>query len=449
MPITVPSRTDKVNHDEISTTCLAREDMGCFLRWCWAALRWDIVPDDAGIEWLRVPDEYRDRLGGCEAIPVAGGDAAGAAASELPQPASWQDVLRMLGSVDQVAHATPTHQPGSVHELTPRLFDAYSVDGGRVMLGGCSLEVQPLLRSTGLVVCDDNSQPLQLVHRFSTVEGQPVDPRLVSSLHLDQLSPLSRPAGVPSVDLATWLATGRRQLAETHLEKAVEPLLVTVVWCKFLRCKLTFEIGETRADLPFSSWAQWLADGEISPPPFRCPHTGRESFHVVLDDDGVMTVAEAIAECEHTGRRVVETSLAVCDLTGQRVLRSLLVPCPVTGQQLMADHRIACTMCAQQVSPKAISGGKCLACQSLRAAGGNDPRLGSVLERYPKLRQWSSWRMSETEKAWILRASSVFRRLLVVVDRHSLDPLHLAERSLLSSRWSPVPADRWDQHLTP
>ncbi len=442
--------------DALSTTG-SSEEIDAFLTWCGTALGWEVVPDERDVPWLLIPAALQEEVDGIEKISADPATAVVAEASadpttvavQTPSRPTWIEVLCKVVATDQAAHAAPASQPTSVHELTPRLFEAYTVDGGHVMLGGCSLEDYPLLRSTGLIGIDQDRQMLQLVHHFTTVDGQPIEPQLLASLHVDQLTPLRRPPRFPPPELPSWVAIGRRQLAQATDDLSAEPLLVTVVWCKYLRCKLTFEIGSVQADLPFSSWGQWLMGGEVKPPPFVCPHTGRESFHVVLDDDGVITVAEAIAECQHTGRRVVETSLATCDWTGQRVLRTLLAPCPVTGQLVMADHRITCATCGQQVSPKASSKGHCQACRSLHAVRGNDPRLGRVLERYPKLTQWSTWRISETNTAWILRASSVFRRLLVVVDRQSLDALHLAESTLLSHHWSPVPADRWDQHFTP
>jgi hypothetical protein len=441
--------------DALSTT-RATVEIDPFLTWCGTALGWEVIPDDRDVPWLLVPPALQEKVDGIEKISADPANAVvakepadpTAVAVETPSKPTWTEVLRRVAATGQAAHAAPASQPNSVHELTPRLFEAYTVDGGHVMLGGCSLEDYPLIRATALVDIDQDGQMLQLVHHFTTVDGQPLEPGLLASLHVDRLTPLRRPPRLPPPELPSWIATGRRQLVQATDDASAEPLLVTVVWCKYLRCKLTFEIGGVQADLPFSSWAQWLIDGDVKPPPFVCPRTGRESFHVVLDDDGVITVAEAIAECERTGRRVVETSLATCDWTGKRVLRTLLAPCPVTGQLVLADHRITCAMCAQQVSPKASRGGHCQACRSLHAVRGNDPRLRQVLKRYPKLTQWSTWRISETDTAWILRASSVFRRLLVVVDRQSLDALHLAESTLFSRVWSPVPADQWDKHLT-
>jgi hypothetical protein len=48
---------------------------------------------------------------------------------------------------------------------------------------------------------------------------------------------------------------------------------------------------------------------------------------------------------------------------------------------------------------------------------------------------------------YILRGSSFFRQLLVVVDRESLDPLRLAESTFLSRRWSPIAPELWHEYL--
>jgi hypothetical protein len=69
------------------------------------------------------------------------------------------------------------------------------------------------------------------------------------------------------------------------------------------------------------------------------------------------------------------------------------------------------------------------------------------LDRYPKLRQWSRWRLGETAAVHILRGSSFLRRLLIVVDRESLDTLRLAEGTVLSRRWSVIAPERWNEYL--
>jgi hypothetical protein len=136
-----------------------------------------------------------------------------------------------------------------------------------------------LIRSTGLVPGDEAQPTLQLVHHFTTIEGKPVEPELLlDSLHVDQLTPFRRPPRLPPPEMASWVSAGRQQLAEITEGQAIEPLLVTVVWCKYLRCKLTFEIGDAQAELPFSSWAQWLTDGGVSPPPFVCPTRAASRF---------------------------------------------------------------------------------------------------------------------------------------------------------------------------
>ncbi|MCL4206024.1 MAG: hypothetical protein KJ000_26365 [Pirellulaceae bacterium] len=428
-----------MNHRDATPTSQPIEEIDHFLTWCWAALGWEVASDESGVSWLRVPEPLRVDLGGCEAIPVSA-----TASANTP---SWMDILQVLGKLDRAAHAAPASQPTSVHQLTPRLFDAYTVEAGRVMLGGGTLEDLPLLRATGLVRSEESGEPLRLVHRFSTIEGQTVEPKLLASLHLDDLAPLRRPPRLPPGDLPTWLATARMHLPAAAPDERIEPLVVTIVWCKYFRCKLTFEIGDARAELPFSSWAQWLIDGDASPPPFRCRHTDRESFHVVRTDDGLITVPEATAICEQTGRRVLETSLATCELTGRRVLRDLLAACPISGQQVLASELVTCAMCGQPVSPKSMAGQQCHACRALRNVRRDDPRMAIVFGSHPKLEQWSRWRLSETATVYILRGSSFFRQLLVVVDRESLDPLRLAESTFLSRRWSPIAPELWHESL--
>ena len=83
----------------------------------------------------------------------------------------------------------------------------------------------------------------------------------------------------------------------------------------------------------------------------------------------------------------------------------------------------------------------------MRAVRRDDPWMALVFGEHPKLEQWSRWRLSETATVYILRGSSFFRHLLVVVDRESLDPLRLAESTFLSRRWSPNAPELWHEYL--
>jgi hypothetical protein len=65
-----------------------------------------------------------------------------------------------------------------------------------------------------------------------------------------------------------------------------------------------------------------------------------------------------------------------------------------------------------------------------------DPRMARVLDAYPKLDRWRNWKIAETRSVQVLVGMSALRRLLVVLDKQTLDILHVASSSRLSSRWT-------------
>jgi hypothetical protein len=240
---------------------------------------------------------------------------------------------------------------------------------------------------------------------------------------------------------------GREHAAGAESEADLHALLTTVIWCKYARGKLLFEVEDNRAELAFDGWAQLLVDGRVKPPPFCCPETRRASYRVTSTDDGRVTVAEAIGICDETQRRTLVTDLEACSATGRRVLPDLLATCPVTGQRVLQTAMIPCTMCQQSVGPQAIEDGRCEACRSLRPLQAGDTQLAALLEKYPALASRSAWRMSQTGPVSVFTSTSLLKRLLVVVDHESLDILRLAQGLRLSSGWTDLPSSEWKQVL--
>jgi hypothetical protein len=68
----------------------------------------------------------------------------------------------------------------------------------------------------------------------------------------------------------------------------------------------------------------------------------------------------------------------------------------------------------------------------------DDPRMARLLGEYPRLDRWPQWRMSETLTSYLAIGSGVWRRLLVVADKETLELRHLASGHRLSKRWSPL-----------
>jgi len=423
-----------------------------FFLWALATLNLPIKRSDDGTYWLGIPEEFRDQFAGSKGLrftfdrlPEAGAEDIERFSLSCPL-FDW--TIQQLQRTGDVVHAAPAGQPVSVRELTERLFSAYTVAGGNIRLGGCTLDDQPLIRFTYRIRPTGDETVCWLTHTYAATDGQPVDDDLLAALHVRDLTPYEgRPPRIPDADRLSWLAAGRQRKPVLSDDEQAELLVATVVWCKYFRCKLLFEVDDERAELPFDGWAQLLVDGKIEPPQYQCAETGRKSYHVATTDDGRVTVPEAIAVCEESGRRVLESDVETCDATGGRALPEFLQPCPVTAQRVVRSAMAKCSMCRQEVSPSCITNGRCQACRTMNPVSRDDPRMARVLGEYTKLDQWSRWQIAETDTSFILAATSLFRSLLLVLDKESLATTHLAEAFRFGRRWSEIPTDRWPEYL--
>ncbi len=423
-----------------------------FWLWVLETLRLPAQPCGENLFEFPVPADRRRDFAGREVVRFtvqAGNEARPAAAEVLAVGSPLGDwLLDRLRASGPLVPAVPKRQPVSVHELARHLFAPYRVTGGSVRLSGCSLEDHPLLRYTYVVRGQDGDPGARLIHTYASPQREPIEPALLASLGVDELAPCpARPPRVSEEELGDWLSYGEQPRSLPAEGGRADFVVATVIWCKRARGKLRFELGDSSVEKPFGVWAQQLVDGVVAPPPFRCPVTGRESYHVAATDDGRITVAESIARCEGSGRRVLDADLETCAVTGRRVLGEFLRTCTVTGERVLADQLVPCAQCGQEVSPYALSRGRCLACRSLQAVPRDDPRLARILGEYPKLDRWTRWRLAETAGVYVLTASSLFRRLLLVLDKESLQASHVAEGFRLGRDWPEVPPPQWEEFL--
>jgi hypothetical protein len=209
-----------------------------------------------------------------------------------------------------------------------------------------------------------------------------------------------------------------------------ELLAVTVVWVRHAEGRLQFDIGKLAASLPFSAWAKLL-----TPPPFFANGSGASTFHLGATDDGRIDAADEIAACEHSGRRVLRQELVECSVTGKQVLPDFTEACPVSGRPALRTEFVSCTVCKQHVSKAVMESGACGACRSLAKVTKDDPRLVWIFGEHPGLDRWKQWRLAETQGVYIAEATSLLRRLLVVVDKESLAVHRLAAANRLSPTW--------------
>ncbi|MHB8863380.1 MAG: hypothetical protein ACYC6N_13310 [Pirellulaceae bacterium] len=447
-----------IGHDKLGSALDASGRR--FVLWCLEALGLHARPDEAGIYCLEIPGQQAI-AGSASPHPHAGlagrrfvFDDANVVTREVPETVERLTFASPLGQwlCEQLrggawpVQAAASHQPTSVHELTAQLFAPYQVDEGRIYLAGCSLEDRPFLRLSFF-----NAQApaggAQVVHCFGTSDGQLLNERLIEDLTLDALTPLTGPTRRFDPDvLRQWTEVTSRQFETSRAEGEWLLLAATLVWCKYAEGKLTFTIGARSVDVAFAGWGRLLADRRIIPPPYTCPVSGRSSYWLGATEDGRITAAEGIATCEVSGRRVLVEELERCDETGQRVLPEFLLTCPVTGHRVLSALLKRCAMCQQQVSPRAIEEERCSACRGLTPITKEDPRMARVLDAHPKLDRWRNWKVAETASVQIFVGISTLRRLLIVVDKHTLDVLHVAGGARLSSRWTdatPVQRTEW------
>ncbi len=328
-------------------------DMQSFWLWVLETLQLPAQPCGEGLFEFSVPVGQREEFDGREVVrfalrtvPATKGTAAEFLAAGSPL---GDRLLNRLKASGPFVPAVPKHQPVSVHELAPHLFAPYRVTGGSVRLSGCSLEDHPLLRYTYIVQGQDGDSAARLIHTYASPHQEPIEPALLTSLRVDELAPCrARPPRLSDEQFGDWLSHGEQQAALLADRGRADFVVATVIWCKRASGKLLFELGDSSAEKPFDVWAQQLVDGVAAPPPFRCPVTGRESYHVIATDDGRISVAESIARCECSGRRVLDSDLETCAVTGRRVLGEFLRTCAVTGERVLADAVVTCAQCASK-----------------------------------------------------------------------------------------------------
>jgi hypothetical protein len=361
-------------------------------------------------------------------------------------------------SCPAVTAKMPRKPAPNVAELSARLFAAYTIDGGSICLAGCTLEPVPIVHVKGTShggahkAAADNLPAVNVVRLSSTLtpvasseattdiylssSGAMLDASTIAELGFDDLVKIDQPPKLKKEERERLVGLAGRygaRSADEHLE---------IIWCRYAAGKLRFTIGQEFVELPFSDWAVRLA-----PPPYACPHSGRETLHLAAIDDGRIVAAEEIAACEHSGRRVLRSELVKCSETGKRVWRELTETCPATGQLILRERMVECPICGTRISPLAIEKGRCRLCADLKSIGNDDSRMVRILGSYPGLARWRKWKIAATPESYVLEASGTWRRLLIVFEVQSLQPRRLFDRNRLPSSWRAVSRERWGGEL--
>ncbi len=414
-----------------------REGIADFVRWALTQLElsWEEVD---GCGKLPLPEADRAAFQGRLELKLAFESSPSDSSAEsldLDSPfVSWLvDRLRAAGPA---VHIRPCEQPTAVAEVASRLFDAYRVDGGLIHLGGCQLADVAFLRLS--FAANENGHAV-VRHVFVSHDGASVSEALATELGLLDVEPIHKfPPRIEVAALKTLIAAGRRIATKCGSSRdpsasIVEPLAIALVWVKHASGKLQFTVGETTVELPFAGWAELL-----DAPPYVGEHSGASGFHLAATDDGRIDVADQIASCQHSGRRVLNEELVTCSVTGKRVLAEFTDQCPVSGSPALVDQFSSCSICRQRVSKAVLEQQTCAACRQLSKTRKDDPRLVWIMGEHPGLQRWNRWQLAETEQVYVGQAESLLKRLLVVVDKHSLSVRHLATAGRFSPTWTMV-----------
>jgi hypothetical protein len=409
-----------------------REDPAQFVRWALAHLGIAMEQGERDAV-ITLPEEDRPAFAGQQRLrlPLNGAAAAGQESLDWDgRFGRW--LLERLHARGAALHARPRTQPMTVADVTASLFSAYQVDGGQLHLAGCQLTDHPFLRLS--FAGEEPGDPI--CHIYVAPDGSSVGDELVPQLGLDELEPILRlPPRLDDNALRSLIAAGRRIATKQSTSRdpgaaTVEPLAATIVWVRHAEGRLQFTIGKLTASLPFSSWARLL-----KPQPFVAKHSGASTFHLAATDDGRIDAAEQVAVCEESGRRVLRQELVECSVTGKHVLADFTEACPVSGRPALRHEFVSCTVCKQHVSKAVMNEGACEACRGLEKITKDDPRLVWIFAEHPGLDAWKHWQLAETQTVYIAEATSLMKRLLVVVDKETLIVRRLAVVSRLSTTW--------------
>ncbi|MFT5522850.1 MAG: hypothetical protein ACI9G1_002623 [Pirellulaceae bacterium] len=416
-----------------------------FIAWALEMLGIDFTNEEELGGTIRLDDEDPDRFGEKSEIAFSWKDELSDGREPMAYGTALFSWLLNRLQAGGAFHARPAEQPERVHQITDVLFPAYQIEGGSIRLSGCTLEEKPLVRLSYY----RRQQPAVLRHLFLSTNGQAIDECLVECLGLDSLVNYSdKPPHGVSEQVETWVSTC--VAAAEKEEPADSPwgdlAATAIIWCKYAEGKLTVSIEDQTADIAFTGFAKAIAKGVIPPPPFTCSESGDQSFQITATEDGIITTVGSIVACHQSGKKTIKSRLHECAATHKLVLPEFLVSCPASGAMILESAIISCPTCRQRVSPTSIRGAKCETCRSLKSAFVDDARLARVLGEYPRLDQWRSWQIGESTNDYVIIASGLFKKLLLVVNKEQLHVDHMATAGLISG-WSQVPEANRSEYL--
>ena len=435
----LPSKSPQLS---IPRTAVREERLVDFVGWlatC-SQLPWSEIDHQLQII---LPESARNQFGGCDTATISSdGRRFVDVTCDAGSPLDW--LRTRSGKRESPAFARPVGEPMAVHEITGKIFPHYEVNGGTAHLVGCQLEDKPFVRLTFL---EKNAERVQVNHAYIATDGSSVPSEIVEELGLDQVEPV--PVTQRSLHPSQLDAMVNAGLSvENHSGDIVpmngveEPVVVTIIWVKYVLGQLQFTIGNESVAHAFEGWARTLQAA-----PYHCPVTNSHTFKLGQVDDGTIVAADEIDRCNRSGAHVLRSDLVTCNATGDNVLAEFVKPCPVSDQPVLSEYFSTCRRCGEEVSLPVLQKEVCAACRSLGPVSNADPTIAVVLQKYPALARWRWWQLSQTRRVSIVQASGMVRKLLMVFDRQNQTITQISVGRRGSSRWTVVDRQDWSDFL--
>ncbi len=375
-------------------------------------------------------------------------------------------------SNDDILELVPCGEPKCIHEIAGQLLGPYRVRGGHVQLAGCTLDARATLR-LGFLAADATVATApgtrtaaadELHYYYFGPDGCQLAAQDVARGGLGEVQSMERRLRKADREvMEAWVdvaEAGLRGDSRFAVEGAQSPgrlSEVAVIWSYWAAGKIVFRFTSgVSAQLQFAGWSRDFSAGLQQPPKYRCPRSGRESFHCLALADGTVTVAEAVAVCELSGRELMLDELTRCEVSGRLIAVDQGVVCAVTGRVGSRDRMSQCQWCQAAVVPGVIREGVCQHCRSMkplqeslstREVGGlsggaivDQPWCQLFAEQQPEIfqrlgapRKWLGW---SSEEAVVIQGGSLSERTFVVVRRSDGLLLRLGTRRRWSSQWT-------------
>ncbi len=350
----------------------------------------------------------------------------------MKEPESNSISTSSIGSVrfdESFFHGIPAEQPKSLADIANRLFAPYTIENGTVKVAGCTLEDRPIFK------VDHDGE------KFFDESLNRIDEDFVKTLVNESTNQPSPPTSL-SPNRATTLI--EMFVKESH-QRQSNFTIMAVYWCKWISGKLIATIGEVGVEIPFSGWANRLANGPDRMPPYRCELTNATGYRLMESDDHEISVAEGLDHCSVSNRFVTKDKLFYSDVSELPALIKFARECSVSGDRCIENEIVTCRRCEQPISTKTQWVNSCLGCGQLIRLEiadefsdlNQDPTLsGQAIEKlfaeYPRLQRFKKRYVNWTKHRNYFEFVGVLKKYLFVQDV-STGKILLAKNAF---RWS-------------